>query len=155
MRKFNYELSLVPIPEVIDAASGQVLEQRTIADFPDGVYVVLKVRGHIVLRVVRDSEAQCVASGFFLDPVQSRLDEWRSVHFGQAAANSPEIGGDKADPDHDGLPNYLEYALGLDPTQSADALPFSHPIINGLLQFEDTNAMQYPFRFYQTVTPTP
>ncbi len=124
--------------EVIDAASRQLLEQQTIADIPDGVYVVLNVRGHIILRVVRDSEAQCVASGFFLDPVQSHLEEWRSGFFGQAGASSPEIGGDKADPDHDGLPNYLEYALGLDPTEAADGQPFSQPAIHG-------NAMEISF----------
>ncbi len=40
------------------------------------------------------------------------------------------------------FPNWLDIGLGT-------AAP------NGLLQFEDTNAMQYPFRFYHTVTPTP
>ena len=40
------------------------------------------------------------------------------------------------------FPNWLDIGLG-----TADP--------NGLLQFQDTNATQYPFRFYQSVTPTP
>ena len=40
------------------------------------------------------------------------------------------------------FPNWFDIGLGTAAT-------------NGLLQFEDTNAMQFPSRFYQTVTPTP
>lgn len=39
---------------------------------------------------------------------------WRHVHFG-AEAFDPLLAGDDADPDHDGLPNLLEYAFNTDP----------------------------------------
>jgi hypothetical protein len=39
---------------------------------------------------------------------------WKSDHFGTNASD-PSIAGDSADPDHDGLKNILEYALGSDP----------------------------------------
>ncbi len=39
---------------------------------------------------------------------------WRSDNFGASALN-PDIAGDLADPDGDGLPNLLEYATGSDP----------------------------------------
>ena len=40
--------------------------------------------------------------------------DWRQQMFGSDPANSG-IAADDADPDHDGLPNLMEYALNLDP----------------------------------------
>ncbi|WP_367870897.1 beta strand repeat-containing protein [Luteolibacter sp. Populi] len=42
------------------------------------------------------------------------LEAWRGVEFGAESGN-PLIAGNDGDPDHDGLANLLEYALGLDP----------------------------------------
>lgn len=46
-------------------------------------------------------------------PAPSALEQWRQTHFGSPA----NIGdaADGADPDHDGAPNLLEYALGRSP----------------------------------------
>ena len=53
-------------------------------------------------------------------------DQWRFNTFG-ADANNPLIAGDTADPDRDGLPNLLEYALGRLPlTAEAPALRVVH-----------------------------
>jgi hypothetical protein len=41
---------------------------------------------------------------------------WKQNYFTAEQLNDPTISGDSADPDHDGLPNLLEYAFGLDPT---------------------------------------
>jgi hypothetical protein len=49
---------------------------------------------------------------------------WQVVHFGGNATNDT-IAGPLADPDHDGLPNLLEYVLGTDPLAAASA---SQPI---------------------------
>ena len=45
------------------------------------------------------------------------VEAWRALHFTPAQLADPAISGDDADPDRDGLPNLLEYALGLDPWQ--------------------------------------
>lgn len=47
--------------------------------------------------------------------VLSALQDWQQQNFGADASN-PAIAGETADPDSDGLPNLLEYALGLNPT---------------------------------------
>ena len=53
-------------------------------------------------------------------------DQWRFNTFG-TDANNPLIAGDTADPDRDGLPNLLEYALGRLPlTAEAPALRVVH-----------------------------
>ncbi|MBS0661393.1 MAG: hypothetical protein JSR82_24535 [Verrucomicrobia bacterium] len=43
------------------------------------------------------------------------FDSWLARYFG--TETNPAIVGQRADPDRDGLPNLLEYALGLDPTK--------------------------------------
>ncbi len=57
------------------------------------------------------------------DPALSVFEQWRQTHFGPAATDAGEAA-DAADPDADGLPNLLEYALGADPlAPSPPALP--------------------------------
>ena len=43
------------------------------------------------------------------------IDAWRLASFTTAELADPSISGDLADPDHDGLSNLMEYALGLPP----------------------------------------
>ncbi|MEY2438846.1 MAG: hypothetical protein QOI34_231 [Verrucomicrobiota bacterium] len=52
------------------------------------------------------------------------IDQWRLQHFG-ANANVPQIAGDAADPDGDGISNLMEYGIAADPSvASASDLPF-------------------------------
>lgn len=57
--------------------------------------------------------------GFIVDlqstPSLSPLEQWRQTAFGSPANSG--TGADAADPDGDGLPNLLEYALGTQPSQ--------------------------------------
>lgn len=48
------------------------------------------------------------------------IEQWRQEKFG-ADASDPLISGDNADPDRDGWPNLLEYALGMEPLSSGGA----------------------------------
>jgi lysophospholipase L1-like esterase len=49
--------------------------------------------------------------------VWTAREAWRAAAFGSAAASGTGSAADSADPDGDGLPNLLEYALDLDPLQ--------------------------------------
>jgi hypothetical protein len=61
------------------------------------------------------------------------FDGWRFNHFTAAELNDPTVSGPAADPDHDGVPNLLEYALNLDPkTPDAAGLPAAG-LVNGAL----------------------
>ena len=52
------------------------------------------------------------------------LDQWRLANFGTITNSGPAA--DDADPDHDGLANLVEYALGLNPnTPNNDPLSFA------------------------------
>jgi hypothetical protein len=48
-------------------------------------------------------------------PWTDELAAWQAAHFTAAQLADPRLSGDDQDPDHDGLPNLLEYACGLDP----------------------------------------
>jgi len=59
------------------------------------------------------------------------LNAWLRANFSTAELGNPAISGDAADPDHDGLPNLMEYALGLKPG-SVDTTPFAATFTNGI-----------------------
>ncbi|MCP5532185.1 MAG: cadherin domain-containing protein [Akkermansiaceae bacterium] len=50
-------------------------------------------------------------------PGTLNFENWRQVEFGNEAADA-SVSGDLSDPDHDSLPNLVEYALGTDPTMA-------------------------------------
>ncbi len=88
------------------------LHVRLAATAPLGV-----VAGNLTISTA-DATTQIVAlSGTVTDePAYTHHEEWRFANFGSYA--SENAAADAADPDHDGLSNLLEYALGLDPNAS-------------------------------------
>jgi hypothetical protein len=79
------------------------------------------------------------------------IAQWRALYFG--TTNNAGIAADSADPDGDTIPNLLEYALGLNPT-NADAQAQLSPLVwstNSLLWFggsfrRNTNASDLSLR---------
>ena len=61
------------------------------------------------------------------------INVWQRASFSPAQLADPLFSGDAADPDHDGLPNLLEYAMGLPPTQP-NVNPLTPLVTNGFLQ---------------------
>jgi hypothetical protein len=53
--------------DVVDAASGAVLDTRTISAFQGGQYLVWNVSGKVVFRVTRTAGPNGVVSGWFFD----------------------------------------------------------------------------------------
>jgi hypothetical protein len=56
-------------------------------------------------------------------------DSWRLTHLGASTFN-PDVAGDQADPDGDGIKNLFEYALGTDPLD-AGTWPWNCAVQNG------------------------
>jgi hypothetical protein len=68
------------------------------------------------------------------------IDAWRLATFTTAELADPSISGDLADPDHDGLSNLMEYALGLSPKDpTATNRPYAS-IISGHLTLTYTRS---------------
>ena len=78
------------------------------------------------------------ATQLALDALRAPIDTWKLDRFGADAGN-PEVAGMTADPDHDGLPNLLEYAFGCDP-KNPDAAGIS-PSLN----IDGSNWLQISF----------
>lgn len=87
-----------------------------------------------------------------LPATPSALNAWRAAHF---AANASEgRAADQADPDADGLPNLLEYALGTHPVEPASrALPFARASA-GVLALTFTPAATNGVRFHMDSSTT-
>lgn len=85
--------------------------------------------------------------------VEDSYTLWKFSHFGTNASN-PEISGDLADPDGDGVPNILEYAFGSDPN-----LANTNPLVSGVMvsnQFQlqfNRNTSATNFTFAAQATP--
>lgn len=75
--------------------------------------------------------------------------DWVALRFTAAEQTNALISGMAADPDHDGIVNAVEYALGLSP-KLADPSPLQAEVIDGVLQVSyPRNALAYEV----TVTP--
>ncbi|HEU5440946.1 MAG TPA: hypothetical protein VFU88_16795, partial [Ktedonobacterales bacterium] len=53
--------------QLIDGTTGKVLDTRQVANFHNGIYLVWKVSGHVVIKLTRTAGYNAVASGLFLD----------------------------------------------------------------------------------------
>lgn len=79
----------------------------------------------IVLRLRNANGVSLGTSATFILTIaddDSGFGGWQRAHFG-SDANSPEIAGELADPDLDGVVNLLEYAQNLDPNSPDAAVP--------------------------------
>ncbi|MDP1581676.1 MAG: chondroitinase-B domain-containing protein [Candidatus Didemnitutus sp.] len=57
-------------------------------------------------------------------PIAQGYAGWAETHFTSVELSDPQIAGPNADPDADGFPNLVEYALGMDPREnSSTGLP--------------------------------
>jgi hypothetical protein len=52
--------------DIVDAASGTLLDSRTISAFSAGLYEVWNVRGHVVVKVTSLAGPNAVVSGVFI-----------------------------------------------------------------------------------------
>ncbi len=101
--------------EIITVAGTLDLSGLRIGSVPPGLsasnFSLVQNGGHLTLHYSGS------ASG-------SSYSFFQSIYFTPAQQNDPSISGPSADPDHDGLTNGIEYALGLDPTNSSGS-PFT------------------------------
>ena len=58
------------------------------------------------------------------------LNAWRRANFTASELANPQISGDAADPDGDGISNLMEYAMGL-PPKTRNSNPLNPQIVNG------------------------
>ncbi|RPI54214.1 MAG: hypothetical protein EHM55_11470 [Acidobacteria bacterium] len=74
--------------EIVDAASGAVLDARTVSNFGGGQYLVYQVRNSVRFRITRTAGANAVISGVFVDAVGSQTATATAATFIQADATT-------------------------------------------------------------------
>ena len=78
----------------------------------------------------------------------SPYQQWRLTQFTSLQLTNSSIGGDLADPDHDGMPNVWKYAMGLSPWTT----PAAGSVSAGLYR---TNGSSYATLTYRLAKPAP
>ena len=75
--------------------------------------------------------------------ISTAYNLWKQNHFNLLELSDSSISGDQADPDHDGIPNLLEYASGLDP-RASNAI--GGKVIAAIRNINATNYLTMSFR---------
>ena len=126
-----------------DGATGELLDERLVARFHEGQYLVWKVRGHVKLMVASTTNSlNAMISGLFIDPVPDSFDAWRVTRFSSAAFQDFNVSGDFGDPDADGSPNLLEYLRGSSPVISDPQVDTAARMVNDRLLVTYTRSVK-------------
>jgi PKD repeat protein len=87
------------------------------------------------------------AQGLITITVNSTFDSWRAGNFTAAELANTNVSGPAANPDGDGFPNLLEYAMGLEPKTANSSGTVSSTVSNGVFRLS--------FPHYKPATDAP
>jgi len=102
--------------EVRSGTTGELLESRDLDAYSRGIYVTYELAGSVTIRLVPTKGDSLVElGGLFFDPGPGPFALWQRENFDSVQLGQPEVSGEIADPDQDGLRNVIEYVLGANP----------------------------------------
>lgn len=97
---------------VLDARSGEIIDEHLLDDIGEGVYLSWNARGRLRFQIVPQSDLPALTSGIFFGGPIPTSQFWWARYFGGDLLAVPRW---EEDPDHDGRPNLEEYRMGSDP----------------------------------------
>jgi hypothetical protein len=126
--------------EVLDTATGAVLDTQTLQSFHGGQYLIWDITGNVRFRFTRLGGANAVLMGIFFDPVATTDGPVKTnPRRGSNGKFQMEVNGKV------GQRIVIEAS-----TNSVNWQPISTNVLTEpVLQFEDPEAMQYSTRFYR------
>ena len=126
-----------------DGATGELLDERLVARFHEGQYLVWNVRGHVKLAAASTADSlNAMISGIFIDPVPDSFDAWRVTQFNSEALQNFKVSGDFGDLDEDGSPNLLEYLRGSSPILPEPGADIEARLVNDRLLVTYTRSIK-------------
>lgn len=105
--------------QVVNVATGAVVDTRPMSDFQSGQYLVYNLSGHVQINIINTCTPNAVVSGIFFGgalATQTAFVKWESTYFTSAQMNDPDISGTNATPQNDGVPNILKYVCDINPS---------------------------------------
>ncbi len=131
--KFSQQITFNPLPDVAQSATPIALSATASSglavtffayDLDQAGNVVTPLNwgeGVVVAQQAGNEFYAAAASVERRFRVISRYETWMPENFTESELTDPAISGSEADPDSDGLSNFFEYALGLNPRQATTA----------------------------------
>lgn len=124
--------------QIFDANSNELLSEYPLDDMGEGVFLTWNLRGAVRFTAVPETAWSAILSGIFVGGPISDSQLWWAKHFGGDLLATPKW---TDDPDNDGAPNLVEYAVGSNPL-AAEAPPLVKTYLNGRFLRIDINAVQ-------------
>jgi hypothetical protein len=122
----------IQLVQVLDGDSGAILDQRVLDDMGEGIYLSWKARGWLRFHIQRQTQWPATTSGIFIGGPIPTSQFWWARNFGDLLA-TPQW---NDDPDADGRPNIVEYALGTNPLFADAPATIDSRLANGLLTMD-------------------
>jgi len=94
-------------------STGEVLDSRVVEDFALGKHLSWLMRGNLEIQLVPLS-GNAIVSGVFVDGHELSYTFWKNASFSEEEI-AAGLANQTADPDGDGMPNLVEFALSSDP----------------------------------------
>ncbi len=126
--------ALTATATIPDGATATTVIVNPVAGATDSSVVTVQVAANANYTVGTSSHASVTIS----DPTSNSFTLWQQRYFGSQAGSASAA--PKADFDHDGLPNVLEYALGTNPTKS-QSTPYTLSEQNSRLKIAFTRVL--------------
>ncbi len=126
--RFEYTINVLPGDGHIPQVDAQGYHDIAIIQ-------ATEVPGTAIINVVNSDDASFTSQYLVHFKPDFDFRDWQRLYFSDEQLADPSISGMHADPDRDGLSNFVEYAIGSNPLVPASVRPFEIIVVDNLLHY--------------------